>query len=305
MTNTTAKNRLETLSKHEPPDGDITPGDIMSYLESIEELPMLSAVAVSINGMLQDMDTSADELSNVIEKDPAIVAKLLKLTNSSFFGFSSKVSNTAHAVVILGFNTVLNAVLSMAVIDALGAGHDKRSGLDMSEFWNHAVAVAVVSRHLSRSRGHRHENAFTAGIIHDIGKIVMAQYFKERFLVLMDYVSAEGVTFRTAEKRLFPMGHDAMGAFLSRRWHLPDDLSAAIAQHHHPEMMPEVNQLALVVHAADAIVNVQIEGKSPVAEWPVCSSAQSLLGETINKADEWLPQVREEIQIACQLILEG
>ena len=207
----------------------------MSYLESIEELPMLSAVAVHINSMLQDMDTSADELANVIEKDPAIVAKLLKLTNSSFFGFSSKVSNTAHAIVILGFNTVLNAVLSMAVIDALGAGHDKRSGLDMSEFWNHAVAVAVVSRYLSRSLGgHRHENAFTAGIIHDIGKIVMAQYFKERFLALMDCVRAEGITFRTAEKRLFAMGHDAMGAFLSRRWHLPDDLSAAIAQHPSP-----------------------------------------------------------------------
>ena len=70
-------------------------------------------------------------------------------------------------------------------------------------------------------------------------------------------------------------------------------------------MMPEVNQLALVVHTADAIVNVQIEGKSPATEWPVCSSAQSLLGESINEADEWLPIVQEEIQIACQLMLEG
>lgn len=293
-------------SKPDLSDGNVTPGHVMRYLESVEELPMLSTVAIRINAMLQDMETTAEALAAVIEKDQAIVTKLLKLTNSSFFGFNSKVSNTAHAVMILGFNTVLNAVLSMAVIDALGKGRHKRSGLNMNDFWNHAVRVAVVSRHLSKSlRGHRHENAFTAGIIHDIGKVVMAQFFTDRFLDLMTIVTNEDIAFRTAEKRLFPMGHDAMGAFLARRWHLPDDLSAAIAQHHHPEMMPQANPLALVVNAADAIVSVHIEGRGPADQWTVCRSARNMLGDIIETVDDWLPQVEEEIENACRLMLQG
>ncbi len=287
-------------------DNDITANDIMRYLETVEELPMLSDVAVRINSMLQDMDTSADELAGVIEKDPAIVTKLLKMTNSSFFGFSAKVSNTAHAVMILGYNTVLNAVLSMAVIDAMGAGPGKRSGLNMKAFWRHAVSVAVVSRYLCRTLGgHRHENAFTAGIIHDIGKIVMAQFFTGRFMELTRCINEERISFRAAEKRLFSMGHDAMGAFLARRWNLPNDLSAAIAQHHHPDMMPDVNHLALVVHAADCVVNVYVEGRSPVEQWSLCEPAQSLFGETVRKLDEWLPAIKEEIQTACELMLES
>lgn len=294
------------LPKPDFSDGDISPGDVMRYLESVEELPMLSTVAVRINSMLQDMETTAEALAEVIEKDQAIVTKLLKLTNSSFFGFNAKVSNTAHAVMILGFNTVLNAVLSMAVIDAIGKGHDKRIGVSLKDFWNHAVRVAVISRHLSKSiGGHRHENAFTAGIIHDIGKIVMARFFADRFLEVMTSVKKEGISFRVAEKRLLPMGHDAIGAFLARRWHLPDDLSAAIAQHHHPEMMPQANPLALVVHAADAIVNVHIEGRSPADQWTVCPSAQKLLGDILKGVDEWLPRAEKEIERACRLMLEG
>ena len=286
-------------------DADVTPGDIMRYLETVEELPTLSAVAVRINTMLQDMDTTADELAAVVEKDPAIVTKLLKLTNSSFFGFSAKVFNTAHAMMILGYNTVLNAVVSMAVIDAM-ASPGKQSGLNMKAFWRHAVSVGIVSRYLSRTlEGHRHENAFTAGIVHDIGKIVMARFFTGRFMELTSCVNEERISFRTAEKRLFPIGHDAIGAFLARRWNLPNDLSAAIAQHHRPDMMPDVNHLALVVHTADIIVNIYVEGRSPVEQWPLCQPAKELFGETVQTLDEWLPAISEEIGTACQLMLES
>ena len=101
--------RAPTLGKRihsEPAFGHekTSPGAIMRYLETVEELPTLSAVAMRINTMLQDMDTTANELANVIENDQAIVSKLLKLANSSFFGFSTKVSSTAHAVMILGLN---------------------------------------------------------------------------------------------------------------------------------------------------------------------------------------------------------
>ncbi|MFZ1986381.1 MAG: HDOD domain-containing protein [Desulfatitalea sp.] len=279
--------------------------DMMRYLETIQELPTLSAVAMRVNGMLQDMNTTARELSEVIEKDQSMVSKLLRLANSSFFGFSSRVSNVAHAVMILGFNSVLNAVLSMAVMDALALPKNKQNKIDMTAFWQHSISVAVVSRHLRQaSGGHRHENAFTAGIIHDIGKVVMARYFPERFGRVCQAMEAGKSSFQEAEKNHFPMGHGAVGAFLVRCWNLPDDLSAVVAQHHQPEIMSQANDLVLVVHAADAIVNRHLENREPSEGWPLCNTAKTLLGEQIDAVEQWLPSATEEIQAACQAILE-
>jgi putative nucleotidyltransferase with HDIG domain len=281
-----------------------TAADMMRYMETIQELPTLSAVAMRVNGMLQEMNTTARELSEVIEKDQSMVSKLLRLANSSFFGFSSRVSNVAHAVMILGFNSVLNAVLSMSVIDSLAFPKNKQNGMDLTAFWRHAISVAVVSRHLRQaSGGHRHENAFTAGIIHDIGKVVMARYFSDRFGRVCQTMGTEKSTFQEAEKSHFPMGHGAVGAFLVRCWNLPDDLSAVVAQHHQPEIMSRANDLVLVVHAADAIVNRYLENREPSDGWPMCNAAGTLLAEQINTVDQWLPGTREEIQAAVQAIL--
>lgn len=278
--------------------------EIMCYLQKIQDLPTLSSVAMHVNSLLLDMDTTARDLSNVIEKDQSISSKLLRLANSSFFGFSSRVSNIAHAVMILGFNTVLNAVLSMAVIDALGT-KSKLNGFDMTQFWQHSIAVAVVSRHLSLACGDAYqESAFTAGVLHDIGKVVMARYFTDRFIELWRDLNEQQLSFKMAEKVAFPMGHDAIGAFLTRKWNLPEELSIVVAQHHQPEILPMANSMALIVNAADAIVNIHIEKKQPEAQWPISNAARLMLAEKIRTVDQWLPELTEEIEVACQSILE-
>lgn len=281
-----------------------TAADMMRCLESIEELPTLSSVAMRVNAMLQNMDATARDIAEVIERDQSMVCKLLKLANSSFFGFSSRVSNIAHAVMILGFNTVYNAVLSMAVIDALGV-RNKFNGLDMSAFWRHSISVAVVSRHLSGEiKGQQRENAFTAGILHDVGKVVMARFFTDRFLPLWQKVANRETSYVGAERQYFPMGHDAIGAFLTRCWNIPEELTVVVAQHHHPEILPRPNILALIVNAADSIVNLHLENNQPEDQWPVCPAARQLLGEKIHAVDEWLPDVTEDIKAAWQSILE-
>ncbi|MDA8141785.1 MAG: HDOD domain-containing protein [Desulfobacteraceae bacterium] len=281
-----------------------TPAAMMRYLETIQELPTLSSVAIKVNSMLQDADVTARDLSDVIEKDQAMVAKLLKLVNSSFFGFSSKVSNIAHSIMILGFNTVYNAILSMAVIDALGA-KNRINGLDMAGFWRHAISVAVVSKYLSQGlEGQLQEKAFTAGILHDIGKVVMARYFTERFSTLWEVITLQEISFVKAERQHFPMGHDAMGAFLSRCWNLPEELSTAVAQHHHPEILPRPCVLALVVNAADALVNIHLENRKMPDQWAISNAAKSLLGEKIRTVDQWFPTIVDEINAAQHSILD-
>lgn len=284
--------------------GDVyTAADMMRSLEKIEELPALSTVAVRLNQMLQDLETTADQLAEEISKDQSMVTKLLKLANSSFFGLTSRVSDISHAVMVLGFKTVLDAVFSMAVIDAFSCGKG-RLGIDMGQFWRHAVRVAVVSRDLARSVDReRIGNAFTAGIIHDIGKVVMARCYAPQFETLWRFLNQSGSSFFMAEQQHFPLGHAGVGAFLTRRWHLPEELTAVVGRHHCPELAGEPTELVLIVHTADAIVNRYIENRRPVDQWPICDSARNLLDQKIETIEKWLPSVADETAAACSSFL--
>ena len=176
---------------------------LLKRIDTLHELPTLSAVAMQVSTMLQDINSSAQDLARIIENDQAIVPKLLKLVNSAFFGFSTKVSNIAHALMLLGFNTVRNAVLSIEIINALEL-KNKIEGFDVTEFWRHAIRVAVVSKYIDRESGDAHkEDAFAAGLIHDIGKIVMANYFTSSFNAAWQSMHQNHIRFLEAEDRHF------------------------------------------------------------------------------------------------------
>ena len=271
-------------------------------LDRTQELPTLSAVAMQVNQMLQDIETSAQKLAKVIEIDQAIAPKLLKLVNSAFFGFSSKVSSVSHAVMLLGFNTVRNAVLSIAVIDGLDA-QKKLPDFDMLQFWRHAIGVAVSANHLDKQTGGRcRENAFTAGLIHDIGKIVMAQFFTDHMALALQVMSRDRVNFGDAEQCYFAMGHAAIGAYLARRWNLPDAMTRAIKRHH--SASPKDDALPLIVHTADALVHTHLEQDPEERAWPIHTTAWELLGKQIETAELWMPSVRSEIDDACKIFLK-
>ena len=271
-------------------------------LDKTRELPTLPSVAIQVNQMLEDIETPAQQLARVIELDQAIAPKLLKLVNSAFFGFSSKVSSVSHAVMLLGFNTVRNALLSITVIDILGV-QKKLPGFDIRQFWRHAVGVAVSTSHLDKQTGGRHrESAFTAGLIHDIGKIVMAQFFPEQMALVLEDTGKQQINFLEAEKRYFAMGHAAMGAYLAKRWNLPDAMTQAVKRHHNINHSDDA--LALLVHAADALVNTHLIQGPEELQWPICQAAWKLLGQQIQTVQEWMPALNNDIDGACKLFLE-
>ncbi|MBE9547516.1 MAG: HDOD domain-containing protein, partial [Proteobacteria bacterium] len=167
----------------------------LKKIDHIKDIPTLPAVAVKVNSMLRDYDTSINKLSETIEKDQAIVSKILRLVNSAFYGFQSRVSSIPHAMVLLGFSTVRNAVISVSVIGAFSK-KGKFEGFDIRDFWVHSVAVAVTSRHLSeKSRLVMPDEAFVAGLLHDVGKVILAQYFSDLFSQVWTSVSKEGIPF--------------------------------------------------------------------------------------------------------------
>jgi putative nucleotidyltransferase with HDIG domain len=303
MIENSAPIQKQTQTKMDSPKAELVAKELMKRIATIQELPTLSGVVVQVLSMLQDINTSAEELAGVVEKDQAIVPKLLKLVNSSFFGFSTTVSSVQHAVMLLGFNTVRNAVLSVEIINALELKR-RIEGFDIAKFWRHAISVAVISRYLDQETGKQYrEDVFAAGLIHDIGKIVMAHYFTDRFEAVWKTMCQEKISFWEAEPKHFPIHHAAIGAQLADRWNLPPALREVVAHHHTGNKDSQDENIVLIVHTADALANQFMEDELPVQEWPIIMAAREMLGKQIDSAPQWMPELQEEISSACEVLI--
>ncbi|MBW2107513.1 MAG: HDOD domain-containing protein [Deltaproteobacteria bacterium] len=274
-------------------------------LDRIPDLPTLPVVAFKVNKMLMDDDVNVRKLSETIEKDQAMVSKLLRLVNSAFYGFQSKIDNISHAITILGFSTVRNAVVSISVVDAF-SGREAFEEFSLSDFWKHSVAVAVTGRQLAqRSRLAVPDEVFVAGILHDVGKLVLAQHYQELFRDVWIAVQDEGLSFHEAEKALLPVDHAHIGGVLAAKWHLPEKLVEAIAYHHAVGTAENNGNAVMTVSAADFLVHrFWSEKKAGDRPEPDQPAAEALAAE-IESADQWFPGVAAEIEQACSFFVEA
>jgi putative nucleotidyltransferase with HDIG domain len=280
----------------------------LKKLDQIEDLPTLPAIAMEVNKMLLDYDTTIKQLSNTIEKDQAMVSKLLKLVNSAFFGLGGKISNISHAVVVLGFNTIRNAVVSTSIIDAFTI-KEGLNGFDIKDFWKHSLAVAVTSKSLAEKTGIRSvDDCFVGGLLHDIGKMVLLQYFKDLFQKVWLAVRENNQSFYEAEKTQIQIDHAQIGGYLARKWQLPMALVDTIHNHH--AVKPGVNDLSLTmtIHTADIIVNTysaNSNSKSNAGLSDIHPDAVKAMGDQLNTISDWYPELLLEIESACNFFLEG
>ncbi|HUU41536.1 MAG TPA: HDOD domain-containing protein [Desulfatiglandales bacterium] len=279
----------------------------LKKLDSIPEIPTLPNIVISVNKMLQDEDTSIKKLGVAIEKDQAMVSKILRLVNSTFYGFRSKIKNIPHAIIILGFNTVRNAVVSVSIIKTLSK-EKICEGFDITDFWKHSIAVAVTSRYLAeQTKLDPPDDCFVAGLLHDIGKVILAQFFTDFFIEIMAAVQKNGLSFYEAEKELIPATHTQIGAYLAKKWQFPASLIESITYHHHiREFVSNLNQL-VIVHTADIIVNNR-QGDS-LAGRPDFSylddRAKKIMFGQLETVSEWFPEIAKEIESACEFFLKG
>jgi putative nucleotidyltransferase with HDIG domain len=277
---------------------------IFQRLNNIESLPTLPAIAMEVNALLCDRETSVQKLRITIEKDQAIVPKILKLVNSSFFGLHSKVGNLSHAIVLLGFNPIRNAILSISVIEAF-SGQNSLKDFDITRFWEHSAAVAVISRYLAEKSGYRSlEDAFTAGLLHDVGKLIFFQYLPDLFKIAWESARKNGITLHQAEKRELPVTHTRVGAFLAKKWLIPQSLTDAIRYHHTISRNAANYPLLLIVHTADQIAKsdeTSPGGKPDLSA--IHPEAASRLAEPLSSLPAWHPEALKEIESACRLFL--
>jgi len=222
--------------------------------ESVLTLPALPEAVSRLLGMVDDPETSARALAHAISTDQVLTARVLKLANSSYYGFQQKVGTLSLALVVLGFRAVKDLALATSVMKAFGkAAKDPR--FDMKAFWDHSLAVGVACRCLSRIlRISTAGEAFTVGILHDIGQVVLHEYHPEAFLETQRLVREEGRSLLESETLVLGAGHPRVGAWLCRRWNLPEPICEGIDLHHGPFPGPATGGLPSLVALADHLV---------------------------------------------------
>lgn len=235
---------------------------ILEQLDKIKDLPTLPLVMQKVSVAVRDPNSDARTVAKLIEDDPAIMARLLKVVNSALYAGQVRIESVSQAVARLGMTAVNNVALSTSVFSAFS---EQQKGLfDRQEFWRHSISVGIAScvihdRVASRlSRKYSKENLRLAGLLHDIGKIIMEQYLTETFgQALKDARESERPLFRV-ERAHIRADHAQIGAWLGIKWALSDDLLQTIRWHHDPAEAPEANrEMVALCHIANYICNQQ------------------------------------------------
>jgi len=225
-------------------------------IEQIENLPTLPEVANKLLRIINDPITTAQDVANLISRDLSLTSKVLRLANSAFYGVPRTVATVHNAVVILGLKVINTMVFSITVVK-LFPNDGRSEQFPRKKFWSHSVAVAVLSKMLAlRMRKFSlfdPEESFCAGLIHDIGRIVMDQYLHDDFTKALKLAKEQNITLSEAEFKVFGFTHSEAGDWLTQRWELPGDIRAPIIWHHKPLEASEAREITALVHLADAL----------------------------------------------------
>ena len=279
---------------------------LLEQLDKIKEIPTLPSIVFELNQHLQDPDSSIAKVSDIIEKDQAMSLEILKLVNSAFYGFKSKISDIRNAVVLLGFNAVRNAIVSLSVINAFSK-KSAPEGFEITDFWKHSLAVAVISKNISiQSKTNSPDNCFVGGLLHDVGKVILAQYFQDLFVKIWNVMQDESLSFYNAEKKEMPVDHALIGAHLATKWQLPQGLVEAIRWHHDYQPESDNSDFVLIIYLANIIVNSYDEDPECLIDLSAMHpNAQKFMLNTIEDVSDWYSSLAAEIETAHSFFLKS
>lgn len=224
-----------------------------ALVRQVRDLPALPDAVVRVMHLTDDPKSGIADVAKVLISDQALAARVLKLANSAFYGSSRRIATISEAVVILGMRTTRNLVMASGCQEML---ENEVAGycLPRGALLRHSLACASVAQALAKRVKYRGtEEAFVAGLLHDLGKVVMNLYLRDQFIQVLIQVAAGKMAYSEAERAVFSFDHAEAGAYLLERWNLPASLVAAVRYHHAPLDAPGDSPLPCLVHVADAV----------------------------------------------------
>jgi putative nucleotidyltransferase with HDIG domain len=226
-----------------------------TILEGVKELPPMPEVVFKIQRLISTSDSDAKKIAGVIETDQALATKVLKVANSAYYGMSGKISSIQHASVLLGYEA-LGEIVTAAGAESILNGKLPGYGYESKDLWMHSLAVAFGSKIIANIKNPALAGeAHTAGLIHDVGKIILDGYILNKKEEIESFLEKEEKTFFDAEVQFFGFDHARIASEVCRKWKFPEGINSAIKYHHQPSAANE-SELAYILHMADYIATL-------------------------------------------------
>jgi putative nucleotidyltransferase with HDIG domain len=233
---------------------------VLAKLSKIKELSTPPMILQSVLNLVNSPDSSAKDLAEVILRDPALTARVLRVANSSFYGYYKKVATVHQAVMIMGLNAVKYFILSITVLNQL-SNQKNNSKINHKYIWAHFLEVACAAKNVAAATNYNQpEEAYVAGLLHDIGIILLEYHFPEEYKNVLKLV-AKGKTVQEAECEIFGLDHQEVGGYLTNFWNMPAVISDAISKHHinNESEIAGLSEIAKIVALADCMANVPFD----------------------------------------------
>ena len=225
--------------------------ELETLIMSAVDLPTIPLVATKVIEMMEQEDVTIEKIAKTVSADPAVAARILKLSNSAYYGCQRQINTLSAAIMLLGFKTLKSLVVAASLKQIC-----KRFGLTEKMLWEHAVGAALAARIIaSGGRFINEETGFLAGLFHDIGKTIMNDQDPRTFQQVMMRCYNDGIPFEEAERSLYPFTHADVGALVIRKWNFPEALSTAVMHHHHFATAPLTDQYELFLTATTSLAD--------------------------------------------------
>lgn len=275
----------------------LAPDELRRRIERLRQIPTLPRLLERVVAALDDSEIDLGRVGDLIEIDQSLTSQILRLANSAFYGAQGRTSHVGPALLLLGTTVTRSVVLTSAVFDMHQIG--------LRGFWEHSIGCAVASGALAKVTGSvPAEEACAAGLLHDLGKVVLYRELPDDFAQVIERTHAEQRSFREVEREMLGVDHCDIATWLTSRWNFPPELAEPIAFHHRPGRARRAPEHTAIVHVADVLVRAVGFGDGGDALVPAIDpAAWSRLGLSAAKLDAILDQFDFDLDQALNYAL--
>ncbi|MCL2183204.1 MAG: HDOD domain-containing protein [Chitinispirillia bacterium] len=282
--------------------------ELQDRIKTIANLPTLPHIASRLMQIVNSPHTSADTVASLVAQDISLSAKVLRLANSAFYGIPKSINTLNNAVVILGFKIIQTMVLSLTVFDMFTRDDtEDAQPFDRDAFWRHSLRCAVIGRLLAHRRRRSFaldpEEAFCAGLLHDVGKVVMEQYLNQDFHKALNHARVNGLPSFEAEREILGYTHCDVASWLTGTWSLPDEIDQPMVCHHEPEEATICVDSVMICHIADILSKVNEADEAAVREAAASLEQKArTLGLSVRDLTDTVADIPAEMERASMFI---